>query len=83
MVFVVCACVRIPTASVQIVISMSESLNIALLELFDGSVNALRRECVYSRACIPVPFVRCNGERRLYAASLPDTIIGGKKGRTE
>ena len=83
MVFVVCACVRVPTASAQIVVFMSESLNIALLEPFDGNVNALRREWVYSRACLPVPFVRCNGDRRLYAASLPDTIIGGKKGCTE
>ena len=83
MVFVVCACVRIPTASAKIVISMSESLNIALLKPFDGNVNALRRECLYSRACIPVPFARGNGERRLYPASLPDTIIGGKKGCTE
>ena len=62
---------------------MSESLGLALLKPFDGNVKALQREWIWSRTCIPVPFLPCNGGRRLYVASLPDTIAGGSKGCKE
>ena len=57
--------------------AMSETLDLRLSRAFDGNLQALPRLRVCPQSYIPPQFLRCNGGRIVFLASVPNEIRGG------
>ena len=59
------------------IITMSETRDLCISQPFDGNLRALPRLRLFPQRYIPAQFLRCNGGRLVFLASIPNEICGG------